>query len=493
MTIGQNIKNTFKLIATIAFALFLVNCGSVGPSVPTSEPIGIEFMDASSGISVDSSFTRTFSEPVDSDTVNSDTLFIVEALLQDMSVHPKADDPDCIPANRLPETVTDITTDPNNPQFLMTLDNSLAFLTPYKACQTSGVKNTAGASVAALTSSFTSQRQGQAMPPFLSSLVPAGRNVDMVATPQVATFNQVMDTASVANNVTMAGTRVGNIAFTTTWNTTPTPANHIATFTPTGTSPLCDTVTTTIPGTVVTNVAGIQFQNTETNTFYTLYKYNDDFTNLANRNAFSTCWTTTITGGLPTYAAMGTSGLTFTKTLPIDGLTIGPGAGFDGNYTFTKLINDTTIQATAYFSAFQATITGASPSELYFAFQFDDPIDPTPATFAIGISKINSTPPEIYNCFVSTDLTAASIFDTGVTVGNPCNIADNDPIWFRISRDGDIFTAYYSRDGITYTQLGTPTTVTGITGNYRVLVAPLINTEVMGATYSWTFETLTFE
>ena len=76
---------------------------------------------------------------------------------------------------------------------------------------------------------------------------------------------------------------------------------------------------------------------------------------------------------------------------------------------------------------------------------------------------------------------ATSVSQTGGTAGFPR--------WVRVTRVGTTLTAYQSTNGTTFTQLGTPTSVSGMTGT--VFVGMAVTSHVDGTNYTATFDSVT--
>lgn len=474
--LGKHIGLSILLILMTVFA----SCGGtgVGPTPPTNEPISIEFLNGATEIGIQSSFSASFSEPVDADYVDENSFFIVYSAAASISAKDTVDPDICNPSNKLAGTVTAT----SNILATLVLDNVLIANSNYVACVpentiplASGLGFTTGKQ-----KSFTTGTAAYTTKPLVDNITPAERAMDqnLTSTNIVTTFNiSDMNLASISADSTVTGTRSGALAGAWTLLTTN------ATFTA-GSSPVCDKMTITIPTTVVDN-SGNTLLSQAVRNFFTQYYYDDDFTNAANQAAFGTCYSEVDENGTgSTYTNFVAGGLQF--SIAAGGADVfGPPtwAGASNNYYWYKTIDDTAIQATLHISSFTSTGHVTDWDFVYFGFEDPD----SGQIFATGILVSDVVANE---CYATTNMDAfvySYAQDTGA-----CAAATE--FWLRVVKNGTSFTSFYSIDGTTFTQLGAAQTLANIPSSgteYRIITAPVYTDNIV-ANFSFTVESVDF-
>lgn len=463
----------------VTFGVVCISCSGTtssspasGPVTPSSVPVAIEFLDGATGVGVSAEFAQTYSHEVDSATVTTDTVFIVQDSQTNLAVPLKSFDAAvCNAASKLPASVA-LSSDKKT--ITLTPSSSLGYSTSY-SIGLSGVKYTTGTQTEDTCVSFTTQEADSSASLFISDIsTDAYYDINLSTTPLAVTFTGAM-TADSPNNFLVSGNRTSTIPGT--WGLDST--SKIATFTPTSAVPVCDLIYVTMPVTT-TDASGNPFgsiSNTSflTAEFTTLYSYNSDFTDTSLQSNFATCWTESSWEGV-NFQSFGSEGLVYTGRAPYD-----IGAPYGNSYYWEKTITDTKITATLHIKSLSLapeegyTTRGGVGLMMWTSSGNDIEI--------IAFRNNNST-----YFATKTDMGGTSISETSAISGNE--------VWLRIQRNNTVFTPSYSTNGVDFTALSpyTNTVIGGTNGaDYKVAI-PLyfesgaennLTAEISSMTFTW--------
>ncbi len=201
-----NFRNMVVFIIIYLLAVLFAGCdGNGDPTPPAIKSTSVN--DGATDVAVDSSISVTFSEDMDTSTINTSTFTL----------------------SYNPNISGEVTYDPNTKTATFTPSVNLVNNTTYMATITTGVKDTAGNSLTEdYTWSFTTAApaNGNGEPPTVISTSPdKGATEVAINTTITATFSEAMDVSTI-NTSTFTVSNGSNISGTVTYSGT------IATFTP---------------------------------------------------------------------------------------------------------------------------------------------------------------------------------------------------------------------------------------------------------------------
>lgn len=470
----------FCLVGAFVLGAFrFAGCGAgTGPATPANLPVSIEFLDGAANVPADSSYQRNYPQEMDAGTVDADSLYIVSVSSSDLaaplfkaSFNPTTCD--------ISKAVTSTVTNPSgdNKTYLVTPASALSSNANYCVCETGAIYTANNLPVEAQMYCYTTVASGGATAPSISSISPNGKDVNLASTSPSISFTDNMSTSSAQSNTTVSGAVSGAMSCSWSWDG----ANQIGTCTP-ATWSVCDTVSVAV-GAAVRNASGTALTGGGTQTFTTLYKYDNDFTASGMQGNFNNCWTTyKESSNFGNYETFSSTGLD--SAIPTSVYQIGPAAGTEGEYYWHKTINDYAVIATLHVTNFTFSTNISGSGNVYLGLMSSD----ASSVFAMGLYYDTFQ----YRCRASIDLTGGGFASTsGTGIGNPCDLGSlgQQDIYLRVIRSGTTFSAYYSTNGTTYTQLGASQTITDIGpsgANYRVFVEPIYAFSV-GSTSPFSF------
>lgn len=442
-------KFAFFVFLAIVLSFLVSACASTtsstnpasGPVTPTSAPIAIEFLNGATGVSIDASFQQTYSHELDSSTVTTDTVFIVEGAAQAniAASNIKAfDSSTCDVSKKLASTVT-LSTDKKTITITPPTMNSN---TKYYLGMT-GIKYLKGTPIDDKCIDYTTQSDLSSM--FISSITTdAYYDINLSTTPLKVKFDRAIDADSVSGfYVTGSKVQGEDLTLDGTWALDTTDSEgRTASFTPSETVPNCDLLYVNMPVTArdatdtpFGSIAASGFLLAE---FTTLYSYDSDFTNTTFQDNFYTCWSESFNKDaepLPSDTFSFTSdGLIYTGPAPYN-----YGGTWGSSTMLGKTMSDDKFTATLYIKSLSL-----NSEEVCEPTEEDD----CKNLGGIGLGVRGDADRFQIVAFIKDGaLYFALTQDLGDTFTDQTANMTNGEIWLQMKREGTTLTASYSLDG----------------------------------------------